>query len=292
MEEENANSPLQNVSDMPETPPPESPTEEETAPSESAELSNEEEEPKTEAPVADAEMTTSSTEEEKEEQDDEEENLDEEEALPAAESDEKDVQSPSTPAETPKTDINEDSKDTNDIESDSNSIKRPIESPSSVTNSESSVRPNKRKRKGTPARHIQSESNNRVTDVKSPGEGDGEKDSDMDKANNRKLLEDFERKSEVGLSRPVSQNGEPESAATRPASRPVQRSSREKYGPPRLDLFGPPQHYLDLFGPPVREPTDNCSVVIRGIGEEEIYCGPGDKDPGDVLIPVRSNSHF
>ena len=68
--------------------------------------------------------------------------------------------------------------------------------------------------------------------------------------------------------------------------------SELRYGPPRLDLFGPPQHYLDLFGPPVREPTDNCSVVIRGIGEEEIYCGPGDKDPGDVLIPVRSNSHF
>ena len=63
-----------------------------------------------------------------------------------------------------------------------------------------------------------------------------------------------------------------------------------RYGPPRLDLFGPPQHYLDLFGPPVRESTDNCTVVIRGIGEEELYCGPGDKDPGDVLIPLRRDS--
>ena len=65
-----------------------------------------------------------------------------------------------------------------------------------------------------------------------------------------------------------------------------------RYGPPRLDLFGPPQHYLDLFGPPVRESTDNCSVVIRGIGEEEIYCGPGDKDPGDTMIPLRTHSNF
>lgn len=40
-------------------------------------------------------------------------------------------------------------------EIESNSVKRPIDSPSSVTTSESSVRPNKRKRKGTPARHVQ-----------------------------------------------------------------------------------------------------------------------------------------
>lgn len=52
-------------------------------------------------------------------------------------------------------------------------------------------------------------------------------EADNHKANNRKLLEDFERKSEVGLSRPVSQNGEAE-GISRPSGRPVHRSTREK----------------------------------------------------------------
>ncbi len=55
-----------------------------------------------------------------------------------------------------------------------------------------------------------------------------------------------------------------------------------------MDLFGPPQHYMELFGPPMRQRTENCSVVIRGIGEEELYYGPGDKDPGEIVIPVRN----
>jgi hypothetical protein len=45
---------------------------------------------------------------------------------------------------------------------------------------------------------------------------------------------------------------------------------------------------MELFGPPVRQRTENCSVVIRGIGEEELFYGPGDKDPGEIVIPVRN----
>jgi len=175
-----------------------------------------------------------------------------------------------------------------DGETGSESAKRQIDSPFSTTASDtSSTRPNKRKRKGTaPTRHVQQAEGNEIkTNDLDDEEGHSETEFDkayneIDKANNRKLLEEFETKSEI-LSRPESIN-ENLSSQSRP----------QKYGPPRLDLFGPPQHYLDLFGPPVRENTDNCSVVIRGIGEEEIYCGPGDKDPGDMMIPLRTSSNY
>jgi len=177
--------------------------------------------------------------------------------------------------------------------------KRVSESPVSVAASDSSsTRPNKRKRKGTaPTRHVQpAEGSQNGNESKPNGteneENETEDNSDsefdkayneIDKANNRKLLEEFETKSEI-VSRPDSIN--------EPMGLAASQSRPQKYGPPRLDLFGPPQHYLDLFGPPVRESTDNCSVVIRGIGEEEIYCGPGDKDPGDTMIPLRTHSNF
>merc|ERR1711962_598215 len=177
--------------------------------------------------------------------------------------------------------------------------KRVSESPVSVAASDSSsTRPNKRKRKGTaPTRHVQpaegSSSQNgepkptnngtENEDNETEDNSDSEFDkayNEIDKANNRKLLEEFETKSEI-VSRPDS--------ISEPIGLAATQSRPQKYGPPRLDLFGPPQHYLDLFGPPVRESTDNCSVAIRGIGEEEIYCGPGDKDPGDTMIPLRTH---
>merc|ERR1712131_187377 len=148
--------------------------------------------------------------------------------------------------------------------------KRVSESPVSVAASDSSsTRPNKRKRKGTaPTRHVQpAEGSQNGNEPKPNGteneENETEDNSDsefdkayneIDKANNRKLLEEFETKSEI-VSRPDSIN--------EPMGLAASQSRPQKYGPPRLDLFGPPQHYLDLFGPPVRESTDNCSVVIR-----------------------------
>merc|ERR1711990_1137938 len=178
--------------------------------------------------------------------------------------------------------------------------KRVSESPVSVAASDSSsTRPNKRKRKGTaPTRHVQpAEGSNNTNNDEPKTNGENEENetednsdsefdkayNEIDKANNRKLLEEFETKSEI-VSRPDS--------ISEPMGLAASQSRPQKYGPPRLDLFGPPQHYLDLFGPPVRENTDNCSVVIRGIGEEEIYCGPGDKDPGDTMIPLRTHSNF
>jgi len=182
--------------------------------------------------------------------------------------------------------------------------KRVAESPMSVSahsDISSASRPNKRKRKGNaPTRHVQQSdgadasnkenADNNDDDPNSEGEF-GSAYNEIDRANNRKLLEEFETKSDViePTSRPASVTTQSVTVTT--ATHQVnstQRQRPQKYGPPRLDLFGPPQHYLDLFGPPVRESTDNCSVVIRGIGEEEIYCGPGDKDPGDMMIPLRT----
>jgi len=175
--------------------------------------------------------------------------------------------------------------------------KRVAESPVSVSAASdvsSSSRPNKRKRKGTaPTRHVQQsdgeqkENNSTADPTEDDANSEGEFGSaynEIDRANNRKLLEEFETKSDV-----IEPTSRPVSVAQSGTSRQATRPQKSRYGPPRLDLFGPPQHYLDLFGPPVRESTDNCSVVIRGIGEEEIYCGPGDKDPGDMMIPLRTN---
>merc|ERR1712193_267967 len=177
--------------------------------------------------------------------------------------------------------------------------KRVAESPVSVSATSdisTASRPNKRKRKGTaPTRHVQQsdgeqQKENELNEEDANSEGEfGSAYNEIDRANNRKLLEEFETKSDAEVhSRPPSVN--PASTLHHHPQLPKQTVRPQKYGPPRLDLFGPPQHYLDLFGPPVRESTDNCSVVIRGIGEEEIYCGPGDKDPGDTMIPLRTHS--
>ncbi|CBY24030.1 unnamed protein product [Oikopleura dioica] len=143
---------------------------------------------------------------------------------------------------------------------------RQTDSPVSVANSEHSSRPNKRKRKGTPTRHLEV----------------SQAESQSDREREEVLSENLagSPKNEI----PVVLLDE---AASEDKHQPT-KSNPKKYAAPRLDLFGPPQHYMELFGPPMRQRTENCSVVIRGIGEEELYYGPGDKDPGEIVIPVRN----
>jgi len=143
---------------------------------------------------------------------------------------------------------------------------RQTDSPASVANSEHSSRPNKRKRKGTPTRHLEV----------------SQTESQSDREREEVLSENLagSPKNEIPIVLP-------DEAASEEKHEPA-KSKPKKYAAPRLDLFGPPQHYMELFGPPVRQRTENCSVVIRGIGEEELYCGPGDKDPGEIVIPVRN----
>jgi len=150
-------------------------------------------------------------------------------------------------------------------ESSMSTSQRQTDSPASVANSENSSRPNKRKRKGTPTRHLEVSA----------------AESKSDREREEVLSENLagSPKNEI----PVVLPDEAASEEKQPT-----KNKPKKYAAPRLDLFGPPQHYMELFGPPMRQRTENCSVVIRGIGEEELYYGPGDKDPGEIVIPVRN----
>jgi hypothetical protein len=225
-------------------------------------FSSEIQEPVQEAMETEAPEEAQEVQENQEDQEDQEDQEEVAEIAPQEEAQESTEEARAAEEETVKED---DELSTKDSVSETNMSQRQTDSPVSVANSEHSSRPNKRKRKGTPTRHLEV----------------SQAESQSDREREEVLSENLagSPKNEI----PVVLPDEAASEEKQPA-----KSKPKKYAAPRLDLFGPPQHYMELFGPPVRQRTENCSVVIRGIGEEELFYGPGDKDPGEIVIPVRN----